>query len=291
MTACRAALVQADIYGAAQGSTVSPQEIQTRLALARCIRAHGVPNFPDPNPTTGDVSPPPGLTKTSPSILAALAACPSSSQGSRHHGAFEWRRQRGVVTTRCQVVSPRRHRCCRTTRTTVRPAGRRACDMFRRSPAHPPRQSRTTRVVRPSRRRRRGPWVRHVGRVRPAAAVRAQPGVAQLSTTTSPSSPSSSTSSNGPASALAHAECMRSHGVPDFPDPGPIQIDVSAHPDLDPNSPAFVAAAKACVSLEPAGPAGNGVTPQLQAAALAYSACMRTHGFPKFADPVFDSQR
>jgi hypothetical protein len=28
----------------------------------------------------------------------------------------------------------------------------------------------------------------------------------------------------------------------------------------------------------------------MQAAALAYSACMRTHGFPKFADPVFDSR-
>jgi hypothetical protein len=80
MNTCRAVLVQAKIYGAAQGSTVSPQEIQTRLALARCIRAHGVPNFPDPNPTTGDVTPPPGLTKTSPSILAALAACPTQAK-------------------------------------------------------------------------------------------------------------------------------------------------------------------------------------------------------------------
>ena len=83
---------------------------------------------------------------------------------------------------------------------------------------------------------------------------------------------------------------MRSHGVPDFPDPGPIQIDVRAHPDLDPSSPAFVTAQKACVSLEPGGATGNGVTPAMQAAALAYSACMRTHGFPKFADPVFDSR-
>jgi hypothetical protein len=82
---------------------------------------------------------------------------------------------------------------------------------------------------------------------------------------------------------------MRSHGVPDFPDPGPIHIDVRAHPDLDPTSPAFIAAQKACVSLEPGGTAGITVSPQLQAAALAYSACMRSHGFPKFADPVFDS--
>jgi hypothetical protein len=92
-----------------------------------------------------------------------------------------------------------------------------------------------------------------------------------------------------PKSPLAHAECMRSHGVPDFPDPGPIHIDVKAHPDLDPTSPTFVAAQKACVSLEPGGTTGITVSPRLQAAALAYSACMRSHGFPKFSDPVFDS--
>jgi hypothetical protein len=79
MNGCRAALDQAGLL-TGQGSTVSPQEIQARLALARCIRAHGVANFPDPNPTTGDVTPPPGLTKTSPSIVAALAACATQAQ-------------------------------------------------------------------------------------------------------------------------------------------------------------------------------------------------------------------
>jgi hypothetical protein len=79
MTACRAVLDQAGLL-TGQGSTVSSQEIQERLALARCIRAHGVSNFPDPNPTTGDVTPPPGLTKTSPSIIAALAACSKQAQ-------------------------------------------------------------------------------------------------------------------------------------------------------------------------------------------------------------------
>jgi hypothetical protein len=79
MNACRAELEQAG-FGSGQNSTVSPQEIQARLALARCIRAHGVPNFPDPDPTTGDITPPPGLSKTSPSIVAALRACPSQAQ-------------------------------------------------------------------------------------------------------------------------------------------------------------------------------------------------------------------
>jgi hypothetical protein len=117
----------------------------------------------------------------------------------------------------------------------------------------------------------------------------AGPGVAQLTTPGASGSPASSPSAKGPASPLAHAVCMRSHGLPDFPDPGPIHIDVRAHPDLDPTSPAFIAAQKACVSLDPGGTTGVTVSPQLQAAALAYSACMRSHGFPKFADPVFDS--
>ena len=118
----------------------------------------------------------------------------------------------------------------------------------------------------------------------------AHPGVARLPATGSTQTSGAPTSSGkAAASRLAHAECMRSHGVPDFPDPGPIRIDVRAHPDLDPASPAFVAAQKACVSLEPGGTTGVTVSPQLQAAALAYSACMRSHGYPKFADPVFDS--
>jgi hypothetical protein len=47
--------------------------------------------------------------------------------------------------------------------------------------------------------------------------------------------------------ALKRAQCMRAHGVPNFPDPG-------SHPapgSLDPQSPVFQAAAKLC--LEPGG--------------------------------------
>ena len=76
LAACHSALVQA---GAPTGAPpgVSQQEMQNRLAVARCARAHGIPNFPDPNPTTGDITLPPGLTKTSPQLLAAAQACRS----------------------------------------------------------------------------------------------------------------------------------------------------------------------------------------------------------------------
>jgi hypothetical protein len=56
---------------------VSPAEMQKLLAVSRCMRAHGVPDFPDPNPTTGALNTPAGLDKSSPRVLAALRACSS----------------------------------------------------------------------------------------------------------------------------------------------------------------------------------------------------------------------
>jgi hypothetical protein len=51
------------------------------------------------------------------------------------------------------------------------------------------------------------------------------------------------------AQALQFAQCMRSHGVADFPDPsssGGIAINGNAHPDLNPNNPVFQSAQTAC---------------------------------------------
>jgi hypothetical protein len=84
--------------------------------------------------------------------------------------------------------------------------------------------------------------------------------VAQLGTTTTsrPAKGSNITSSSG--SPLAYAQCMRAHGVPDFPDPvfhsnggGGISISlkVGAGSDLSPSSPAFQAAQQVCQKLMP----------------------------------------
>jgi hypothetical protein len=68
----------AQYYGPpAQPTHVSPEELQKLLAVSRCMRAHGVSNFPDPNPTTGDFTTPAGIDKSSPQVLAALRACSS----------------------------------------------------------------------------------------------------------------------------------------------------------------------------------------------------------------------
>jgi len=84
---------------------------------------------------------------------------------------------------------------------------------------------------------------------------------------------------------------MRSHGVPDFPDPVGNALQLKAGPgsDLDPTSPKFVAAATACKSLQPGGGLGGRVNAAQQANALKYSACMRQNGVPNFPDPVFSN--
>ncbi|MGO9792908.1 MAG: hypothetical protein ACLP8S_26335 [Solirubrobacteraceae bacterium] len=108
-------------------------------------------------------------------------------------------------------------------------------------------------------------------------------GVAHVGTTdnTAKSGTASSTKSNP----LAFAECMRKHGLPDFPDPtgsGQLQL-----PDgLTTSSPAYQAAAKHCGSLIGGETAPKAITqtPQMQATALKLAQCIRSHGVPNFPD-------
>jgi hypothetical protein len=87
---------------------------------------------------------------------------------------------------------------------------------------------------------------------------------------------------------VAFAHCMRSHGVPSFPDPSGGRIELHATPGsaLNPNSPQFKAASKACRSLMPQHEVSPAQAAEAQAQALKFSVCMRAHGVPKFPDPV-----
>jgi hypothetical protein len=63
--------------------------------------------------------------------------------------------------------------------------------------------------------------------------------------------------------ALAFARCMRSHGVPKFPDPkvtadGGMLQGIGGNTGVDPNSPQFKAAEKACQKLVPGEPGRQG---------------------------------
>jgi hypothetical protein len=93
--------------------------------------------------------------------------------------------------------------------------------------------------------------------------------------------------------ALKFTQCMRAHGIADFPDPGAgggIQISGGGpNSDLNPSSVTFMAAQNACQKYSPVQQPSAGQQAQLQARALALSACMRKHGVPNFPDPQFMS--
>ena len=114
--------------------------------------------------------------------------------------------------------------------------------------------------------------------------------------TTSPNSPAGGTiTSTSPsaasnlAQALAYARCMRSHGVPTFPDPNSTgetpKTQVTSASQANPSR--FDSAATACRQLAPSG--GNGQT-QAQIAQdwnefRAFARGMRSHGVENWPDP------
>jgi hypothetical protein len=118
------------------------------------------------------------------------------------------------------------------------------------------------------------------------------PGVAQLSSAkeasqarpegggASPESPSSLQQAM-----IAFARCMRSNGVPNFPDPnGSGGFPVRG--GFDPQSPAVNAGRAKCRQLLPPGP-GSGPPPSRQTLAkfLKIARCMRQRGVSDFPDP------
>lgn len=90
--------------------------------------------------------------------------------------------------------------------------------------------------------------------------------------------------------AAQFSQCMRAHGVPDFPDPGAngqIVLTVTKGSDLDPQSPAYQAALQSCKSLEPPGFGGGGSQSLAnQNKLLQFVSCMRKNGVPNFPDPT-----
>jgi hypothetical protein len=109
--------------------------------------------------------------------------------------------------------------------------------------------------------------------------------------------PGTGTNASNPQ-ALAASECMRAHGITNFPDPikgpGGVGLSVTASPGsptitvagIPFSGPAFTAAAKTCKF----GP-GDNARPSLSAAQrrgmLENAACVRRHGEPNFPDPTF----
>lgn len=98
----------------------------------------------------------------------------------------------------------------------------------------------------------------------------------------------SGTAAANHASALVFANCMRSHGVPNFPDPGGGGggFSFQSGSGVNPQSPAFQTAQKDCGKFGPGGPGPGRATEQQKVAMLGLSQCMRRHGLTNFPDPV-----
>lgn len=137
----------------------------------------------------------------------------------------------------------------------------------------------------------------------------ASPGVASLGSTTSTTAPAAgppttngapdgnsgagagsqqSTMSVGGIT-VDFARCMRTHGIPNFPDPnGQGQVTMNG---VDPQSASFEAAERACAKYSPGG--GKSPSPaqqqQMLAWVLKFSECMRSHGITDFPDPKVSS--
>jgi hypothetical protein len=124
------------------------------------------------------------------------------------------------------------------------------------------------------------------------------PGVAHLSTGT----PGGSTADGGGGSStpegsvgaqqkmLAYAQCMRTHGVPRFPDPtggGGITKKAAVRAFKQVANSQVLAAQTACEHLQPSGgPPSRAQLAQRLGDLLAFARCMRTHGIPSFPDPT-----
>jgi hypothetical protein len=108
----------------------------------------------------------------------------------------------------------------------------------------------------------------------------------------------------GSPSAVAYSACMRSHGVPSFPDPGTSgQIPKGDAQEFGVSTSVYQAAQADCQHLIPTAGSlhqeeyqcmqnadcPSALVQQMLTADWKLAQCMRTHGVPNFPDPTTDS--
>ena len=124
-------------------------------------------------------------------------------------------------------------------------------------------------------------------RRRVLATITAMAGVALLAAACGGGSSSTTAGgSSGYQKAITYAQCMRSHGLPSFPDPDsqgqfpPVQIGRNGV-----TQQAVDSAKNACRQLQPGGGTGTAQQQGKLTQALDFSRCMRAHGVPNYPDP------
>jgi hypothetical protein len=139
-------------------------------------------------------------------------------------------------------------------------------------------------------RRLRRPWPP----TRTAAAIIATAALALLAAACSgsppPTGPGGSTNAAGSANsqALAYARCVRSHGVPNFPDPNSAgEFGKTTLQQLAASNSQFQTATQACGHLLPSGGGPSAAEVRQEWNGMAsFARCMRSHGVPNWPDPT-----
>jgi hypothetical protein len=96
----------------------------------------------------------------------------------------------------------------------------------------------------------------------------------------------SATGAPANSKAVAYSQCMRSHDVPDFPDPaGAAGIPKITPQQAGVSDARFQTAQRACAPLRQPAQAQE---PQVMTGLLNFARCMRSHGIPTWPDPTTD---
>jgi hypothetical protein len=138
-------------------------------------------------------------------------------------------------------------------------------------------------------RRRRLAWPRRAGVLAVTAGVALLAACSSSPSTSTPGASASASPSSEYQKALAYSQCMRSHGVPSYPDPnsnGLVPV-VQGGGRFNVSNSQLQAAESACRNLQSGGTGGqiSGTQQQTLNQLVKYSQCMRSHGVPNFPDP------
>jgi hypothetical protein len=112
-------------------------------------------------------------------------------------------------------------------------------------------------------------------------------GVASVASATA----STMTTQDAQGALLAFSRCMRSHGMPSFPDPQQFvggSVKLTIHQTGADSSPHFRTAMRACNRLLPSRGGSQETAQQTRtqlADMLSFARCMRSHGVTRFPDP------
>jgi hypothetical protein len=138
-----------------------------------------------------------------------------------------------------------------------------------------------------------------------AAACSGSPTPVTAGGTSSPGSTGTAAGATQTSSAVTYSHCMRSHGVPDYPDPGSNgALPKTSAQSLGVSDSRFQAAQSACQPELPAaasfqqqaqqclqaGDCPQALVQQMLTADRAFARCLRSHGVPDWPDPTVGSE-